>query len=112
MRHKEWKMGTMVERIQPIGPPNLLNNMEGADRAVRGAASTWHAQYMLTRKVAETWPVCTVCNGWVMLLVCMGKTHFGGIIWGKVVMIHAQKIPISMYFLYVPAYLLKGCTLH
>ena len=32
-------------------------------------------QYMLTLKVAETWPVCTVCNGWVMLSVCMGKTR-------------------------------------
>ena len=27
MHHKEWKMGTMVERIQPVGPLNLLNNM-------------------------------------------------------------------------------------
>ena len=27
MRHKEQKMGTMVERIQPVGPSNLLNNM-------------------------------------------------------------------------------------
>ena len=27
MRHKEWKMGTMVERIQPTGPSNLLNDM-------------------------------------------------------------------------------------
>ena len=27
MRHKEWKMGTMVERIQHVGPSNLLNNM-------------------------------------------------------------------------------------
>ena len=27
MRHKEWKMGTMVERIQPVGPSNLLNDM-------------------------------------------------------------------------------------
>ena len=27
MCHKEWKIGTMVERIQPVGPPNLLNNM-------------------------------------------------------------------------------------
>ena len=27
MRHKEWKMGTMVERIQPVGPLNLLNDM-------------------------------------------------------------------------------------
>ena len=27
MCHKEWKMGTMVERIQPVGPSNLLNNM-------------------------------------------------------------------------------------
>ena len=27
MRHKERKMGTMVERIQPVGPSNLLNNM-------------------------------------------------------------------------------------
>ena len=27
MRHKEWKMGTMVERIQPVGPSNVLNNM-------------------------------------------------------------------------------------
>ena len=23
MRHKEWKMGTMVEGIQPVGPSNL-----------------------------------------------------------------------------------------
>ena len=64
---------------------------------------------MLTLKVAETWPVCTVCNGcgmllvctvcngWGMLLVCMGKTHLGGIIWGEVVMMHAQNFPISMY---------------
>ena len=63
-------------------------------------------------KVAETWPVCSVCNGWVMLWVCMGKTHFGGIIWGEVVIMHAQKFPISMYFLRVPACLPKGCTLH
>ena len=27
MRHKEWKIGTMVERIQPVNPSNLLNNM-------------------------------------------------------------------------------------
>ena len=27
MRHKEWKMGTIVERIQPVSPSNLLNNM-------------------------------------------------------------------------------------
>ena len=27
MRHKEWKMGTIVERIQPVGPSNLLNDM-------------------------------------------------------------------------------------
>ena len=27
MRHKEWKMGEMVERIQPVSPSNLLNNM-------------------------------------------------------------------------------------
>ena len=27
MGHKEWKLGTMVERIQPVGPLNLLNNM-------------------------------------------------------------------------------------
>ena len=27
MCHKEWKMGTMVKRIQPVGPSNLLNNM-------------------------------------------------------------------------------------
>ena len=27
MRHKEWKMATMVEKIQPVGPSNLLNNM-------------------------------------------------------------------------------------
>ena len=79
---------------------------------MRSAASARHAQYMLTLKVAEAWPVCTVCNGWVMLLVCMGKTRFGGIIWGKVVMMHAQKFPISIYFLRVPAYLLKGCTVH
>ena len=50
--------------------------------------------------------------GWVMLLVCMGKTHFGGITWGGVVMMHAQKLPISMYFLCILAYLPKGCTLH
>ena len=50
---------------------------------------------MLTLKVAETW---LVCNGWVMLFVCMSKTRFGGIIWGEVVMMHAQKFPISMYF--------------
>ena len=36
---------------------------------------------------------------WVMLLVCMGKTCFGGIIYGEVVMMHAQKFPLSMYFL-------------
>ena len=54
---------------------------------------------MLTLKVAETWPVCTVCNGWVMLLVCLGERRFGGIIWGEVVMMYAQKFPISMYFL-------------
>ena len=54
---------------------------------------------MLTLKVAETWPVCTVCNGWVMLLVCMGITHFGGIFLGELVMMHGQTFPISMYFL-------------
>ena len=27
MCQKEWKMGTMVERIQPVDPSNLLNNM-------------------------------------------------------------------------------------
>ena len=27
MCHKEWKMGTMVEMIQPVGPSNLLNKM-------------------------------------------------------------------------------------
>ena len=32
MRHKEWKMGTMVERIQPVGPSNLLNNMHHATK--------------------------------------------------------------------------------
>ena len=31
-----------------------------------------------------------------MLFVCMGKTRFGGIIWGEVVMMHV--FPISMYF--------------
>ena len=68
--------------------------------------------HMLTLKVAETWLVCTLCNGWVMLLVCMGKTHFGGIIWGEVVMMHAQKFPVSMYFLCIPAYFRKAvhCT--
>ena len=35
-----------------------------------------------TLKVAETWPVCTVCNGWVMLWMCLGKTRFGGIVLG------------------------------
>ena len=29
---------------------------------------------------------------------------FGGIIWGEVVMMHAQKFPISMYFLRIPAH--------
>ena len=53
---------------------------------------------MLTLKVAETWQACTLCNGWVMLLVCMGKTRFGGIIWGEVVIMHAQKFSISLYF--------------
>ena len=54
-------------------------------------------QLMRTLKIAETWPVCTVCNGWVMLCwVCMGKTRFGGIIWGEMVMMRAQKFPISM----------------
>ena len=67
---------------------------------------------MLTLKVAKTWLVCTVCNGCVMLLVCMGKTRFGGLIGGEVVMMHAERFPISMYFLRVPAYLPKGCTLH
>ena len=80
--------------------------------AARGAVSARRAQYMLTLKVAGLWPVCFVCDGWVMLLVCMGKTHFGRIIWGEVVIMHAQKFPISMYFLRVPAYLPKGCTLH
>ena len=61
-------------------------------------ARSARTQYMLTLKVAETWPVCTVCNGWVMLL-CVDKTRFGGIIWGEVVMMHAQKFSISMYFL-------------
>ena len=55
-------------------------------------------QYMLTLKVAVTWPVCTVCNGWVMLLACMGKTHFGGIIWGEGLMMHAQKFSIQCIF--------------
>ena len=27
MRHKEWKMGTMVEKIQLVGPSNLSDNM-------------------------------------------------------------------------------------
>ena len=27
MRHREWIMGTMVERIQPVCPLNLLNNL-------------------------------------------------------------------------------------
>ena len=43
--------------------------------------------------------MCTVCNGSVMLLLCMGKAHFGGIIWGEVVMMHAEKFSILMYFL-------------
>ena len=34
----------------------------------------------------------------VMLFVCMGKTRFGGIMCGEVVMMHAPKFPISMYF--------------
>ena len=36
MRHKEWKMGTMVERIQPAGPPNLLNDMATSPLPSRG----------------------------------------------------------------------------
>ena len=68
--------------------------------------------HMLALKVAETWPVCTVCNGWVMLLVCMGKTRFGGIIWGEVVVMHAQKFPISTYYLSVPSNLPEGFALH
>ena len=59
-------------------------------RCGRCDVSPAHTQYMPTLKVAETWPVCTVCNGWVMLFGCMGKTRFGGIIWGEVVMMHAQ----------------------
>ena len=47
-----------------------------------------------------------------MLLVCMGKTRFGGIVWGELVMMRTQKFHISMYFLRVPAYFLKGSTLH
>ena len=47
-----------------------------------------------------------------MLLVYMGKIRFGGIIWGEVVIVHAQKFAISIYFLRVPPYLLKGCRLH
>ena len=47
---------------------------------------------MRTQKVAETRPVYTVCNGWVMLLACMYAL-------GEVLMMHAQKFPISMYFL-------------
>ena len=27
MCHKEWKMGTMVERIQTVSPVNFLYNM-------------------------------------------------------------------------------------
>ena len=27
MRHKEWKMGTLVDRIYPVSRSNLLNNM-------------------------------------------------------------------------------------
>ena len=75
---------------------------EGADRGRCGVwcdVSMVHRQYTLTLKAAETWPVCTMCNGWVMLLVCGGKTRFGGIIWGEVVMMHAQTFSISMYFL-------------
>ena len=37
-------------------------------------------QYVLTPKNAKTGPMCTVCNGWGMLLVFMGKTPFEGII--------------------------------
>ena len=76
-----------------------------AREAVRGVISAWRAQYMLTPKVAETWPVCTVCTGWVMLLVCVWvKQCFGGIIGGEVGMMHAQNFPISMYFFCIPAY--------
>ena len=41
--------------------------------------------------------MCTVCNGWMMLLVCMGKTRFGGIIWGEVVMMH-KSFPFQCIF--------------
>ena len=64
-----------------------------------GDVTSAHTQYMLTPKVAETWPACTMCIGRVMLSVCMGKTCFGGIIWGQVLMMHAQSASISMYFL-------------
>ena len=42
MRHKKLKMGTMVEKIQPVGPSNLLNNIVQvfANRATRGQATS------------------------------------------------------------------------
>ena len=37
MCHNDWKMGTMVERTQPVGPPNLFNNMVKGGVTVRCA---------------------------------------------------------------------------
>ena len=42
---------------------------------------------MLILKVAETWPVCTVCNGWVMLLA-----------YWEVMMMYAQSFPFQCIF--------------
>ena len=38
MCHTEWKMGTMVERIQPISPANFLYNMVKIFMNTSGAA--------------------------------------------------------------------------
>ena len=52
--------------------------------------SPMHTQYSITLKVARMRRVGTVCIVRVLLLVCMGKTRFGGIIWGEVVMMHCM----------------------
>ena len=84
--------------------------IEGADRTVcevwcavrrQPGAHTIHAH----NKVAKTWPVCIVCNGWVMLSVCMGKTRFGGIIWGEVVLMHCHLCVSSCVFLHMGMFL-------
>ena len=58
---------------------------EGVGRAVRAVRRAVQrqrrpagTQYVVTLKVAETWPVCTVCKGWVMLLVCVALGALSG----------------------------------